>query len=268
MSVEDIQILSGVDTVQQIHIAKIITIEEAGLLESIPMSSIRPLNKQHVNNIAASDSSEWPPIELAHIRDTSKVGINYGVVDEYILVDGLHRYHAAIKKNMSTIASNIGSYTTIDQIVGAYLLANVKHGLPANRSARLVSALWLYDQHEDMTIEQIAARVSLPVSVVQRAIASLEASEETARSNGKVEDSEGKQARLLIMSLARFVLKQSDLLQRYLETADYENDIINTSLEIQSFISSATPKKRKEYQQAVKIVSEILDTVQMMSSSN
>lgn len=257
MPLGDIQILSGVEGLQMVNISKIITVEEAGLLESVPMSSIRPLNKSHVNNIAASNSDEWPPIELVHIRDTSKIAINYGVLDEYVLVDGLHRYHAAIKKSMSTIASYVRSYPDTDAIVGAYLLANVKHGLPANRKARLVSALWLYDQHEDMTIEEISSRVSLPVATIRRAIRSLLEVEDTSQVKTLYEIEDLKQARLFVLSLARFMKKQSEL-YRFQDMSDYEGDVSDTALDIQMFLQGVTPSKGKEYEKYIRTVSDIL----------
>ena len=231
-----IEILPGIEGTIALPLNRLISLKDSGLLEGLSVSPVRPLNITHVYHLM--HATKVPAIEVAHIRDTSKVLPNYGVADDFVCVDGRHRWEAASRKEESTIEAHVGSYATISDIIEAALSANINHGLPANNDSRTAYAMWMYENDPSYSAEDIASIVGISARTIERDMQKLEGIDLSRSST--VLTTVQKEARLFISGIARFVNRQQRNTHRLIRSETHENDIAGIARDIQSYLSTVT----------------------------
>lgn len=241
--------LPGVEGVQHLKLGELVLLKDAGFGDADIVASVRKLNKTYIAHLANTNEKEWPPIEVVHIRDTSQVGLNYSTVESYIIIDGMHRYHAAIKKHLLTLAAHVGSYNNEDDVVIAYLLANTKHGQPANTDARREAALMMYERDYTLSPEDISEVTGLSPLQVKHVIEGTlkNDSDETLSLFSEVldnETTEQREARLLCLGLQRFFTNQQDKLKRFIDAADHEKEVSLIANELHAHYKSLKDRQQ------------------------
>ena len=137
-----------------IPLSFLIRLEDAGIRYAKEAAKLRPLNKSQVQRLVLSGGN-WPPIETVHLQEHDKYGV----------IDGLHRWEAAIRLELDHITARVGTYSSDEEIVEAVLMANLSHGIPANNQVRKMLAGILYE--DGMSIEEIANYVGLSERTVK-----------------------------------------------------------------------------------------------------
>lgn len=249
--------LPGIDAIQQIPLPKLVTIEQSGFTGGLSVDKLRRLNKTYVAQLALTDDSEWPPIEVCHIQDTSQVASNYGMIDNYVIIDGKHRYHAAIKKKRIDIAAHIGSYRNEEEVVIAYLAANIKHGQPANRNTRAMLAAAMYEMDNTLTPEEISLRVGLSVPAVVKILNSVNMDIAEEDEGPENESPNQKEVRFLCNAIQRFYFHQQDILKRFIDIVDHEDDILAVVNELLEYNGTLTPRRSTKLYESLKVLGEL-----------
>jgi len=241
--------LPGIEGVQQISLSDLLSMSDAGILTAEEMNKIRKINRAHVNVLANSDETEWPPIEVAHIQMS---GLNLQVQDKYIVADGMHRWRASLKKEKKDIAAHIGSYTSVDDVILAFLTSNTKHGQPASMRARLLASMEMIKRDDPAMPGDIARAVGVkPLQVFY----ALNRSEITEVKEGDSETPERREVRLLCGAVERFYQHQQDLLSRF--TGVYEDEIAVVGNEIHDYYKSLGPKQQVQLTEALYMLIDV-----------
>jgi len=254
--------LPGVEGTQHLKMGDLVLLKDAGIGDSKLIASVRKLNKSYYNHLANTDEKEWPPIEVVHIQDTTKIKTNYGVEEMYVIIDGMHRYYAALKKHMFTISAHVGSYANEKDVMLAYLLANTKHGQPANDEARRAAAYMMYEKDYTLAPEDIAPVTGLSVLQVSHSIEhSLTANDMELDEAPDDETTERREVRLLCASLKRFFTNQQDKLRRFIDAAENENEVSLVGNELRDHYNSLSPRNQVELAEALHTFIDIMEFV-------
>lgn len=241
--------LPGVEGVQYIPLSKLVPLKTIIPSE---LTNLRKLSQERVSRLVNSDESEWPPIEVAHIQTP---GLNLMMEDIYIIVDGMHRHTSAQKKKMKAIASHVGSYANEDELLLAYLTANNRHGLPADKAMREAAANAMYGMDYDLTPEEISKRVGLsPLQVAHTLEAGIK---EIVVDTPENEAPEQKEVRLFLAALLRFYQNQQNTLKRFMDAVEYEKDIAAIDGEIRTYYASLKPRQQKFMDEVIDVLIDI-----------
>jgi len=240
--------LPGVEGVQQISLSDLLSMSDAGILTAEEMNKIRKINRAHVNVLANSDETEWPPIQVAHVQMS---GLNLQVQDKYIVADGMHRWQASLKKKKKDISAHIGSYASVDDILLAFLTANTKHGQPASMRARLQASLVMIKRGDAAMPGDIARTVGVkPLQVFY----ALNRSETTEVKEDDGETPERREVRLFCSAVQRFYLHQQDLLSRLYS---YEDEVAVVGNEVHEYYKSLGPKQQVQLTDALYMLIDV-----------
>ena len=163
-----VKLLAGTGGQEQvIPLSQLLTLEQAGFEQWF--YPVRDIDKKHVEHLAACHPSELPAI------DTVQVHLSDGNV-YHAVVDGNHRWEAAIARKETTIKGKAGTYKNENAVIDAAFQANLKHGMAASHATRTDYAIWLYytDESEKPNLSAIARKAGLNQSTVSRAIKKIE----------------------------------------------------------------------------------------------
>ncbi len=119
----------------------------------------RPLNLAHVQQLKESDQAIWPAIQVTRC-DAG-----------FIVIDGNHRWEAALLKQAEFIQASCKSYADERAVIDAAFRANLTHGLKASITTRGDYAYWLHITFPSFPQEKIAERAGLTQGAVSKAIA-------------------------------------------------------------------------------------------------
>lgn len=158
-----VELLQDVGNVYDVPLNTLISLEKAGFEDG--GWCYRGIDEEHVDHLAESEMSEWPPLEIVKVRLATGNVLN-------AVIDGNHRWQAAARKKAPTIRARAGSYASEDEVIEAAFRANLKNGRNASTENRSEYALWLYfkDPSEKPNMSAIARKVGLNVSSVSRKI--------------------------------------------------------------------------------------------------
>lgn len=160
-------LLPGNDTYEYLLIENLMNLDEAGFEDA--MYVMREVDKEHVDALASVPADELPAIQVVNVRIGECGDLRHAVVD------GTHRWKAAIARGDTTIKAIASTYPSEDYVIVAAFNANMKHGLKASKQTRTDFAVWLYltDAEEKLSMREIARMTNLNVSTVSRAIKKL-----------------------------------------------------------------------------------------------
>jgi hypothetical protein len=197
---------------------------------------------------------------VAHVQIS---GLNLQVQDKYIVADGMHRWQASLKKKKKDIAAHIGSYTSVDDVILAFLTSNTKHGQPASMRARLQASLVMIKRGDTTMPGDIARAVGVkPLQVFY----ALNRSETTEVKEDDGETPERREVRLFCSALQRFYQHQQDLLSRFTGVNRYEDEIAVVGNEIHNYYKALGPKQQVQLTDALYMlidVSSFIDANQL-----
>lgn len=162
-----VTMLPGNDTYEYLLIENLIDLDEAGFEDAAYV--MRAIDKEHADALASVPADELPAIQVVNVRIGECGDLRHAVVD------GRHRWSAAIARGDTTIKAIASTYPSEDYVIVAAFNANMKHGLKASKQTRTDFAVWLYltDAEEKLSMREIARMTNLNVSTVSRAIKKL-----------------------------------------------------------------------------------------------
>ncbi len=131
-----------------------------------------------VGRLVHSGGNGWPPMKTVRLI---RRGILGKEEELYGVIDGLHRWEAAKKLELTYVSSEVGTYKNDEHIIAEVLMANLAHGIPANNVTRKALAVRLIDIG-GMDIEEIADYVGLSKGTIKILMRKL-AGEETEKGN-------------------------------------------------------------------------------------
>jgi DNA-binding MarR family transcriptional regulator len=126
--------------------------------------AMRPLNLNHVQQLASSNMDRWPAIIVTRLDSCAG----------YVVIDGYHRWEAARTQQAHLIKAVEREYRHTNAIIDAVFQANMTHGLVANFTTRGDYAFWLHRTFPTYPQEKIAERAGLTQGAVSKAIAKRE----------------------------------------------------------------------------------------------
>lgn len=254
--------LPGVEGVQHLKMSDLLLLKDAGFGDANLIASVRRLNRVYYNHLANTNEKEWPPIEVVHVQDTTQIKPNYGVMDMFVIIDGMHRYHAALKKRMFTIAAHMGSYANENEVVLAYLLANTKHGQPANDEARRAAAWMMYQKDYTLSPEDIAPLTGLSILQVSHSIENiLMANQSELDEAPENETPEQREVRLFCGALQRFFTNQQDKLRRFVDASENEKEVGLIANELHEHYNSLKPRQQVQLAEALHAFIDIMEFI-------
>jgi len=155
----DVKLLPGNDERIELALDEIRELEDVGFIDGdLP---VRPIDKNHVEQLAASGLTGIPPLEVV------KTASGYG------LIDGRHRREAARVLKRAKILVHVGTYANEDAVIEAAFRANLTHGLKASMEDRIAYARWLYDNF-DLSQADMAKKLGVSQPTVSRIIRTFE----------------------------------------------------------------------------------------------
>jgi len=113
------------------------------------------LVESHIRLLMESDPTNWPPVTVAPDGD-----------EQYSLIDGFHRYEAATRLQLDTLACIVQDGAGYPEAVAA----NLTHGLPLPIADRKEAARWWSKQEPNLSYREIGRRVGLSDKTVKQAI--------------------------------------------------------------------------------------------------
>jgi ParB-like chromosome segregation protein Spo0J len=119
----------------------------------------RGIDREHVQSLAQSDQTSWPPILIT----STDAG--------YVVIDGYHRWEAITQKKLDEIRATCKTFKSEKDVIEACFQANLKHGLPLSQANRSNYAYWLHKSYPKLTQKEIAERAQIKQSTVSKAIA-------------------------------------------------------------------------------------------------
>ena len=106
----------------------------------------------HVRRLLESDPGDWPPVIVTPWVD-----------DTHLVLDGNHRLQAAVEIDLKSLRCNViedGGYPEAFE-------ANRQHGLPLSTSDRKAYAVWLHEEHPELSLREIGRRCGLHHNTVK-----------------------------------------------------------------------------------------------------
>ena len=193
-------------------------------VQDLPVPVMRPINNEHLESLMESDPNAWPPILVTF---TSR---------GYVCYDGQHRIQAAMLKNRHIIRARSKNFKNLNELIEATFRANLIHGLPTSLTTKSDYCYWLHITSPKMTQNDIAKKVGVNQSTVQRAIEQRERKQQEASKGEtttpeKAEDTKLKQTQQFTKSTGKFLKVASDLLKT-VKTEEYDDFVWNLQVEI------------------------------------
>jgi predicted DNA-binding protein YlxM (UPF0122 family) len=250
-----VTILPGSNIEENVLLSDLIDLDEAGIEDGcMPM---RDVDSEHVSTLALLPASELPAIKTVKIHHNGMV--------KHVVIDGYHRWYAAVERKETTIRAIAGNYQSEYDIITAAFEANLKHGLKASKQTRTDYALWLYwnDTDNKLSMRAIARKVGLNESSVSRAIKRAE--QESENEEERAARAEQDATKKLFNALHNFYGERS--LFSMLNGSSQRNVQYRAKL-LHAHIASQPKEKRGELVQEIASLNETLDAFLSMTNTN
>jgi predicted transcriptional regulator len=140
-----------------LSVTNLLSLEDVGITGGT--YAIRELDEEHLEALALSDQSTWPPVLVTRCTEG------------YVLIGGYHRREVLKRKGIDEIAATCKAFENENDVVEAAFRDNLTHGLRANAQTRGDYAYWLFLTYPELSQTEIAKRVGISQPGVNKAIA-------------------------------------------------------------------------------------------------